>query len=160
MDPQKWGQPGLATLGWPRFCSHDVDVIVSYRRAGMLWMSSKLHTEFGRSFSVLTLLWLHRRCKACQQALLSRKIESIEYITPSLVYHSTVGTADIFHYYLLHLTSVACLQRRSIWAFGTRSYHLHKWPTRLIFYSRSKFFLVSSSYLTFAPRLNQGQPFW
>ena len=98
MDPQKWGQPGLTTLGWPRFCSHDVDIIASYRRAGMLWMSSKLHTEFGRSFSVLTLLWLHRRCKACQQALLSRKIESIEYITPSLVYHSTVGTADIFHY--------------------------------------------------------------
>ena len=62
-------------------------------------------------FSVLALLWLHRRGKACQQALLSRNIESIEEITPSSVYHKTVGTADIFHYYLLHLASVACLQR-------------------------------------------------
>ena len=62
-------------------------------------------------FSVLALLWLHRRHKACQQALLSRNIESIEWITPSSVYHKTVGTADIFHYYLLRLASVACLQR-------------------------------------------------
>ena len=110
-------------------------------------------------FSVLALLWLHRRRKACQYALLSRNIESIEWSTPSLVYHSTVGTADIFHHYLLRLTSVACLQRRSVCFFGIESTHLHKWPTRLIFRSHSMLLLAPPSLLTFAPQLNWGQPY-
>ena len=44
----------------------------------------------------------------CNNTLMSTK-------PSSSVCHSIVGTVDIFHYYLLRLTSVACLQRRSVW---------------------------------------------
>jgi len=79
IDPQLWGQPGLATLGWIWVQSHSVVIITLYGRARMLRKCSKWRTEFGRLFfSLLTLLWVHWRRKAFQQALLSRNTEFIE----------------------------------------------------------------------------------